>query len=109
MRAVEPDFARLMAGPGAPEPFDVAALLARPAWHADAACREHPELSWFAERGQSGTAAKQVCEGCLVRDECRAYALADSTLSGVWGAMSEPERREARKVRSGGWRGHTAA
>ncbi len=84
-------------------------LTARPAWHADAACREHPEVVFFPELGQSSAPAKAVCERCLVRDECRAHALADPTLNGVWGAMSEPERREARKVRSAGWRGHTAA
>jgi len=47
-----------------------------PAWHADAACKEHPDLSWFPERGEDSTAAKAVCESCLVTAECRSWALA---------------------------------
>ncbi len=81
----------------------------RPSWYADAACREHAELSWFPELGQSSAPAKAVCERCLVRDECRAHALAGPELAGIWGGLSGPERRELRKVRSAGWRGHTAA
>ncbi len=84
-------------------------LTARPAWHADAACREHPDLSWHPELGESAGPAKAVCSGCLVRDDCRAYALAGPELAGIWGGLSDRERREARKVRSVGWKGHTAA
>ncbi len=38
-----------------------AGLLERPAWHADAACREHPEVDWFPERGDDQGPAKAVC------------------------------------------------
>lgn len=50
----------LMAGDDLP---DLTSLLNRPAWHADAACREHPELTWFPARGESVNAAKAVCAG----------------------------------------------
>lgn len=63
----------------------------RPAFHADAACREHPELSWFPERGEPTKAQLAVCAGCLVRDECR-EAGADEQV-GIWGGLSGNARR----------------
>jgi len=52
----------------------VAMLAARPHWHADAACREHPEVSWFPDRGEDSRPAKAVCAACPVRDECATFA-----------------------------------
>jgi len=37
----------------------------RPAWHADAACLEHPEVNFFPGRGESLAPAKAICAGCL--------------------------------------------
>ena len=77
----------------------MAAMADRPAWQADAACREHPEVSWFTARGQDARPAKRVCAGCLVRSECLAFALDQGpTLRGVWGGMSERERRQLRRT-----------
>ena len=69
---------------------------ARPAFHADAACREHPELSWFPERGQSITAQLAVCRSCLVRAECEAAGV-DGKEHGVWGATTGRQRRVMRR------------
>lgn len=72
-------------------------LVHRPAWMADAACREHPELSWFPARGESIEEARHVCAGCLVAEDCRTYALEQPPwLSGLWGGTSERERRRGR-------------
>lgn len=69
-------------------------LVARPAWHADAACHEHPELTWFPAKGEDQTAAKAVCSGCLVLAECRAWALQQGAgLVGIWGGLSGREGR----------------
>jgi WhiB family redox-sensing transcriptional regulator len=68
-------------------------------WVADAACRAHPEVNFFPGRGHSTAPAKLVCEGCLVREQCLAYALADRELRGVWGGTSERERRVMRRRR----------
>lgn len=77
-------------------------LVARPAWHADAACREHPEITWFPERGEHIVDARAVCAGCLVRVECLAFALehesSDPDTHGVWGGLSRGERSELRKA-----------
>jgi len=70
----------------------------RPAFMSDAACREHPEISWFPERGDDVRPAKAVCAACLVQAECAAYAatFALNDLQGIWGGMSGNERRRRR-------------
>lgn len=75
---------------------DLVALLRRPAWAADAACKEHPYLEWFPGRGASTKETKAVCAGCLVRSECLAFAYASGEHVGIWGGLSERERRQAR-------------
>jgi hypothetical protein len=44
----------------------------RPSWWADAACKEAPlDITWFPEPGQDSAKAVEVCQGCLVLEECR--------------------------------------
>jgi WhiB family transcriptional regulator, redox-sensing transcriptional regulator len=69
-------------------------------WQLDAACREHPGVDYFPERGASTKEARAVCAGCLVRAECLDYALRIGTKHGIWGGMSERERRRLRRDRS---------
>ncbi|MGI8753393.1 MAG: WhiB family transcriptional regulator, partial [Acidimicrobiales bacterium] len=73
-------------------------LRRRPAFHADAACREAPpEVSWFIERGGDPGPAKAICQRCLVVDDCRAWALDQGgELEGVWGGLSKADRRTMR-------------
>lgn len=85
--------------PWAQEPRTLEELLKRPAWMADAACAEHPELQFVSGRGQSTEPLKAVCRGCLVRRECLDYALGDDGLQGVWGGTSTKERSEYRRLR----------
>ena len=71
---------------------------AKPAWHADAACVEHPELTWFPAHGEDQTAAKAVCSTCLVVAECGSWALAQGPeLQGIWGGLSGQERKRRRR------------
>lgn len=74
-------------------------LLDRPPWMKDARCREHPEVDYFPARGQTLDPARAVCRGCLVRDECAAFAIDNREQHGVWGGMSERERRAVRSGR----------
>ena len=60
----------------------------RPAWMRDGLCREHPEVSFYPDLGQSLEPARAVCQRCLVRDECLAYALQHDERHGVWGGLS---------------------
>jgi WhiB family redox-sensing transcriptional regulator len=81
-------------------------------WRHRAICRdEDPEL--FFPVGTSGPAllqiaeAKSVCRRCPVVSECLTWALESGQDAGVWGGMSEDERR-ALKRRSARTRAHTA-
>lgn len=80
------------------EPCLLVELVERPAWMADAACREHPELNYFPERGEALEPAKAVCRSCLVAEECLSYALEHDELHGIWGGMAPGARRELRKA-----------
>ncbi|MCU1345182.1 MAG: Transcription factor WhiB [Acidimicrobiia bacterium] len=58
-----------------------------------------PDL-FFPERGASTREAKEVCRGCVVREECLEYALAYGDKFGIWGCMSERERSRVRRQRA---------
>ena len=58
-----------------------------------------PDL-FFPERGASTREAKEVCKGCVVREDCLEFALANGEKFGIWGGMSERERRRIRRQRS---------
>lgn len=62
-------------------------------WDHRAACRGADTAMWFPDPKEPAEAAKAVCAGCPVRDECLDYALASRQRFGVWGGMSEQERR----------------
>ncbi len=71
-------------------------------WRHRAICRdEDPEL--FFPVGTSGPAiaqiqtAKAVCARCPVASECLAWALESGQDAGVWGGMSEDERRALKR------------
>lgn len=73
-------------------------------WRKDAACiGEDPEL--FFPVGSTGPAleqverAKAVCRVCPVSEKCLEWALASNQDAGVWGGMSEDERRTLRRSR----------
>jgi WhiB family transcriptional regulator, redox-sensing transcriptional regulator len=67
-------------------------------WWESAACLEaDPELFFpVATRGPGQdeiARAKEVCATCRVRRQCLQYALATRQLHGVWGGLTEDERR----------------
>jgi WhiB family transcriptional regulator, redox-sensing transcriptional regulator len=61
-------------------------------WISQAACREEDPDSLFVQ-GAAQNRAKHICGGCPVRVECLADALDNRTEFGVWGGMTERERR----------------
>ncbi len=61
-------------------------------WSAHAACRETDPDELFVQ-GAAQNRAKAVCHGCPVRTECLADALDSRVEFGVWGGMTERERR----------------
>ena len=59
-----------------------------------------PEL-FFPERGASTREAKSVCAHCAaVRLDCLEYALRNPAKFGIWGGVSERERRRLRRRRA---------
>ncbi len=61
-------------------------------WAAQAACRSTDPDSLFVQ-GAAQNRAKAICVGCVVRTECLADALDNRVEFGVWGGMTERERR----------------
>jgi WhiB family redox-sensing transcriptional regulator len=81
-------------------------------WRERGACLQQPDPELFFPIGSTGPAfrqveqAKQVCAGCLVRDPCLEFAITTGVDHGVWGGLSEDERRALRR-RSSRTRAHT--
>lgn len=72
----------------------------RQTWRADAACArpEHRGLDWFPGRGEPTRHLKAVCATCPVRAECLDAALDAGEHHGIWGGLSERERRNVRRT-----------
>lgn len=71
-------------------------IFERPSWHTDAACRGvDPEL-FFPDRGGPVDLAKQICAGCPVAVDCLDQAIRNREAFGIWGGMSERQRRKVR-------------
>lgn len=67
------------------------------AWQADALCAQTDPEAFFPEKGGSTREAKRVCLSCEVRSECLEYALSHDERFGIWGGLSERERRKLKK------------
>ena len=68
-------------------------------WQGRANCMGVDPDLFFPERGASTREAKEVCRGCVVREDCLEYALANGEKFGIWGGLSERERRRLRRQR----------
>ena len=66
-------------------------------WQDQALCAETDPEAFFPEKGGSTRLPKAVCRACEVRAECLDYALGHDIRFGVWGGMSEPERRRLKR------------
>jgi WhiB family redox-sensing transcriptional regulator len=66
-------------------------------WYDRAACLEADADVFYPEKGGSSRPAKRVCQDCAVRAECLSYALANDERFGIWGGMSERERRRLKR------------
>ena len=66
-------------------------------WKDQALCAETDPEAFFPEKGGSTREAKRICMSCEVRIECLGYALAHDERFGIWGGLSERERRRLKK------------
>ena len=85
-----------------PDPIDVTPAM--PAitpeddlWQEKALCAQTDPEAFFPEKGGSTREAKRICLGCEVRDACLDYALAHDERFGIWGGLSERERRRLKR------------
>lgn len=70
-------------------------------WAGDALCAQTDPEAFYPEKGESTREAKAVCASCLVQAECLDYALDHDERFGVWGGLSERERRRIKKALTG--------
>ena len=66
-------------------------------WQERALCAQTDPEAFFPEKGGSTREAKRICQGCEVRSECLEYALAHDERFGIWGGLSERERRKLKR------------
>ena len=69
-------------------------------WADKAKCLVAEPDTFFPEKGGSTREAKRICSGCPVKDECLEYALENDERFGIWGGLSERERRKLRRLAS---------
>jgi WhiB family transcriptional regulator, redox-sensing transcriptional regulator len=66
-------------------------------WQERALCAQTDPEAFFPEKGGSTREAKRICQGCEVKDMCLEYALANDERFGIWGGLSERERRRLKR------------
>lgn len=66
-------------------------------WQTDALCAQTDPEAFFPEKGGSTRDAKRICGTCDVRSECLEYALQNDERFGIWGGLSERERRKIKR------------
>lgn len=66
-------------------------------WQERALCAQTDPEAFFPEKGGSTREAKKVCVSCEVRAECLEYALEHDERFGIWGGLSERERRKLKR------------
>ena len=81
-------------------------------WREEAACLAYPAVVFFGlddsetpvERRSREEKAKRICETCPVQRECLEYALATREQYGIWGGLTEIERKALLRARAAGRR-----
>src|SRR3954466_12359838 len=66
-------------------------------WQEQAPCAARHPQGFFPEKGGSTGEAKKICTGCEVKAQCLEYALSNDERFGIWGGLSERERRRLRR------------
>lgn len=68
-----------------------------PSWRSEALCAQTDPEAFFPGKGGSTQEAKRVCADCTVRKQCLDWAVEHDERFGIWGGMSERERRRYKK------------
>ena len=71
-------------------------------WMLEARCLDADPEAFFPEKGGSTREAKRICGICPVQSDCLDYALANDQRFGIWGGLSERERRRLKRLNRAG-------
>lgn len=82
-----------------PRHYDLSWFPEPPAFYEEARCASTDPDAFFPEKGGSTRKAKKVCLSCEVRSDCLNYALTNDERFGIWGGLSERERRKLQRRR----------
>lgn len=74
-------------------------LPAPDSWRALAACKDSDTDIFYPGQGASCAPAKAICATCVSRAACLAFALDNCEMFGIWGGLSERQRRRMRHDR----------
>lgn len=66
-------------------------------WWEQALCAQTDPETFFPVPGGNPKAAKMICRGCPVRQECLEYAQKHRLAYGIWGGLSHRERQMLRR------------
>lgn len=62
-------------------------------WTEEARCRDRDPDEFFRRGAAQSRGAIRVCRGCPVKDDCLSYAVEHGVDFGVWGGLTERQRR----------------
>lgn len=68
-------------------------------WRVYANCKGADTAIFFPEGNSTQKPAKDLCKGCFVKPECLEFALVTNQEAGIWGGMSERQRKRLRRQR----------
>lgn len=69
-------------------------------WELSALCNQTDPEVFFPEASLSTVKAKRICASCEVRTQCLEDAMSRDERFGVWGGLSERQRRSLRQARA---------
>ena len=79
--------------------MNLAEIILPPDWTKKALCAEVDPDLFFPEVGDDVRKVKKICKACDVKEECLKYSLDNDERFGVWGGLSEHNRRKLRAER----------
>lgn len=66
-------------------------------WAAFSACRDHDPDTFFPVTTETEREAIRICHGCPVRMDCLEFALEARVRFGIWGGLTEKQRRSLKR------------
>jgi WhiB family redox-sensing transcriptional regulator len=79
------------------------ASLNNTSWMIEAACVDFPEIDFYSSDYQEQKLAKEICDGCPVRQKCLQYALDNKEKDGIWGGANSQELRQVQSIDADGF------